>query len=122
MCFQLSASPIGLSSVDRAQREMDLLREYRTRLIADVVTGKLDVREAAARLPDEAQEPEPLDEAAAEADGDEALADDADPRSGGGGGVGESGRDAGPRRGRRSCPARTARCGSRRGWSATRCG
>jgi type I restriction enzyme S subunit len=27
-----------------AQREIDLLREYRTRLIADVVTGKLDVR------------------------------------------------------------------------------
>ena len=29
-----------------------LLREYRTRLIADVVTGKLDVREAAAGLPE----------------------------------------------------------------------
>jgi type I restriction enzyme S subunit len=37
----------------RAEREIDLLHEYRTRLIADVVTGKLDVREAAARLPDE---------------------------------------------------------------------
>lgn len=36
------------------RRELDLLREYRTRLIADVVTGKLDVREAAAQLPDEA--------------------------------------------------------------------
>ena len=36
-----------------AQRETSLLREYHTRLIADVVTGKLDVREAAARLPDE---------------------------------------------------------------------
>lgn len=35
------------------RREIDLLREYRTRLVADVVTGKLDVREAAARLPDE---------------------------------------------------------------------
>jgi len=32
-------------------KEIALLREYRTRLIADVVTGKLDVREAAARLP-----------------------------------------------------------------------
>ena len=32
----------------------------RTRLIADVVTGKLDVREAAARLPDETEETEPL--------------------------------------------------------------
>jgi type I restriction enzyme S subunit len=38
----------------RLEREIDLLREYRTRLVADVVTGKLDVREAAARLPDEA--------------------------------------------------------------------
>ena len=33
-------------------REIDLLHEYRTRLIADVVTGKLDVREAAAALPE----------------------------------------------------------------------
>jgi type I restriction enzyme S subunit len=37
----------------RAAQEVDLLREYRTRLIADVVTGKLDVRQAAARLPEE---------------------------------------------------------------------
>ena len=28
------------------------VREYRTRLIADVVTGKLDVREVAADLPE----------------------------------------------------------------------
>ena len=34
----------------------DLLREYRTRLIADVVTGKLDVRETAATLPEEARQ------------------------------------------------------------------
>ena len=38
--------------VSAAHRQIALLREYRTRLIADVVTGKLDVREAAARLPD----------------------------------------------------------------------
>ena len=38
---------------ERLEREIDLLREYRTRLIADIVTGKLDVREAAARLADE---------------------------------------------------------------------
>ena len=31
-------------------RQMALLQEYRTRFIADVVTGKLDVREAAANL------------------------------------------------------------------------
>ena len=34
-------------------RQIELLQEYRTRLIADVVTGKLDVREASAQLPDE---------------------------------------------------------------------
>lgn len=41
-----------------ARREIDLLREYRTRLIADVVTGKVDVREVAARLPEEPPEEE----------------------------------------------------------------
>lgn len=41
---------------NRTEREIDLLREYRTRLIADVVTGKLDVREAAAQLPEEVEE------------------------------------------------------------------
>ncbi len=40
-------------AVEQARQEIELLREYRTRLIADVVTGKLDVREAAAQLPDE---------------------------------------------------------------------
>ena len=43
-----------------AWREIDLLHEYRTRLIADVVTGKLDVREAAAQLPDEDQDLPPI--------------------------------------------------------------
>ena len=42
------------TAISRVAREIELLREYRTRLVADVVTGKLDVREAAARLPDEA--------------------------------------------------------------------
>ncbi|WP_420635690.1 restriction endonuclease subunit S [Candidatus Palauibacter sp.] len=36
----------------RLLRELQLIDEYRTRLIADAVTGKLDVREAAARLPE----------------------------------------------------------------------
>ena len=52
----------------RIEREIALLREYRTRLIADVVTGQLDVREAAARLP--AEELESLDEGAALGDED----------------------------------------------------
>jgi type I restriction enzyme S subunit len=43
-----------------------LVREYRIRLIADVVTGKLDVREAAARLPQDVDELEPLGEAEAD--------------------------------------------------------
>ena len=40
------------NAIGRAKREIDLTQEYRTRLIADVVTGKLDVREAAAALPE----------------------------------------------------------------------
>jgi type I restriction enzyme S subunit len=56
---------------EQAQLEIDLVREYRTRLIADVVTGKLDVREAAAWLPDEVEEPEPPELAEALAEGDE---------------------------------------------------
>ena len=42
------------AATSRLEREIELLREYRTRLVADVVTGKLDVREAATLLPDEA--------------------------------------------------------------------
>jgi type I restriction enzyme S subunit len=49
-------------AIDRAHREISLLREYRIRLIADVVTGKLDVREAAANLPDEIDKTEVLEE------------------------------------------------------------
>ena len=65
------------TTISRVAREIELLREYRTRLVADVVTGKLDVREAAARLPDEAQEPDPLEEACAEDGDEEADAGDA---------------------------------------------
>ena len=39
-------------TISAPQRQVKLLHEYRTRLIADVVTGKLDVREAAANLPE----------------------------------------------------------------------
>lgn len=38
---------------DVAVGEISCMREYRIRLIADVVSGKLDVRKAAARLPEE---------------------------------------------------------------------
>ena len=38
--------------ISATKRQIALMKEYRTRLIADVVTGKLDVREAAADLPE----------------------------------------------------------------------
>ena len=41
------------TAISRLEHEIALLREYRTRLVADVVTGKLDVREAATRLPND---------------------------------------------------------------------
>ena len=46
-----------------ATSEISLLQEYRTRLIADVVTGKLDVRGAANRLPEEVEESPAVEEA-----------------------------------------------------------
>jgi type I restriction enzyme S subunit len=56
--------------ITRTEREIGLIREYRTRLVADVVTGQLDVREAAAKLPDEpeAEELEEFDESTADED------------------------------------------------------
>ena len=44
------------SLISRARRQIELMQEYRTRLIADVVTGKLDVRGAVA---DEVEVPTP---------------------------------------------------------------
>jgi type I restriction enzyme S subunit len=45
MMTQVSRQTVDLNTViTRREREISLLREYRTRLIADVVTGKLDVR------------------------------------------------------------------------------
>ena len=56
-----------LNEVERCasdtRRQIDLVQKYRVRLIADVVTGKLDVREAPAGLPD-------VDPLAAERDAD----------------------------------------------------
>ncbi|GMV06942.1 MAG: hypothetical protein AMXMBFR53_32170 [Gemmatimonadota bacterium] len=66
------------AAVHGARREITLLREYRTRLIEDVVTGMLDVREAAARLPDALEERDPPDELEAEGGGDESGADETD--------------------------------------------
>jgi len=46
------------TAIAAARREIELLREYRERLIADVVTGKVDVRGVAAQLPEEPPEEE----------------------------------------------------------------
>ena len=54
ICEYIDSETTGLNTaISRLNRETELLREYRTRLVADVVTGKLDVREAAAALPQE---------------------------------------------------------------------
>lgn len=63
----------------KTRRQIALLREYRTRLIADVVTGKLDVRDAAALLPEEVEASGPLDETDAATDGKEGPTDILDP-------------------------------------------
>jgi len=61
------------ATLAQAEREIPLLREYRSRLISDVVTGKLDVREAAAQLlPEEADELEESLIVNEAVDGDEA--------------------------------------------------
>lgn len=49
------------AAVAAARREIELLREYRERLIADVVTGKVDVRDVAAKLPAEPPEEEQIE-------------------------------------------------------------
>lgn len=72
-CLDIELSKVN-QPIDRAYREIDLLREHRTRLIADMVTGKLDVRGVIEAgngpssssgpypgLPDEAEELDDLD-------------------------------------------------------------
>ena len=64
----------------RAQREIELMREYRTRLISDVVTGKVDVRgiEVPDVPEDELLEPEEDETATDELIEDGGSMDDAD--------------------------------------------
>jgi type I restriction enzyme S subunit len=62
--------------VHSVSREIALIQEFRTRLIADVVAGKLDVRAAASSLPDIA-ELEPIDDLVEGDDLDE-IVDDAE--------------------------------------------
>ena len=66
------------AAITRARRQIELVQEYRTRLIADVVTGKLDVRGAAAQLPDEGDDRDSTEEDGLLADGMEGDLSDAD--------------------------------------------
>lgn len=61
------------TAADKTRREIALLQEFRSRLVADVVTGQVDVRAVAATLPDA---PEAVADLAAGFDGqlDEELA------------------------------------------------
>ena len=45
----------------QARRQIELMEEYRTRLIADVVTGEIDVRDAAERLPSRGDDYDPTE-------------------------------------------------------------
>ena len=63
-------------AVSKIEREIALLREFRKRLIADVVTGKLDIRAVAAALPETSEyEVQPIGTAEAI---DEELIEDTD--------------------------------------------
>jgi type I restriction enzyme, S subunit len=81
ICAQVSRKtrPID-AAITRAEGSVRLLREYRTRLTTDVVTGELDVRDAAARLPEDSDdESEPIDEIGGLDLTDEPEADDLQP-------------------------------------------
>ena len=66
------------AAIARSRRQIELLQEYRIGLVTDVVTGKLDVREAAAQLPDETDDQDPIEESGPPADGLEEVLYDAD--------------------------------------------
>ena len=63
--------PLRDSAISRAHRQIEWLQEYRVRLIADVGTGKLDVRWAVANLPGGIDKPESCDHGNVQSDGRE---------------------------------------------------
>jgi len=70
-------------AIRNAENEIDMVREYRTRLISDVVTGKMDVRHLAPPpgsedLEEKVEALEPLDDVEGESDED-ALAGEVEP-------------------------------------------
>jgi type I restriction enzyme S subunit len=58
---QNECSPLD-NAIALTEREIAFHREYRTTLTAEVVTGKLDIRNTAKQLPDEVEEPIPIGE------------------------------------------------------------
>lgn len=69
------------AALNRTQREIELIREYRTRLITDVVTGQLDVRNLTLTHADVEAEPGAADvdaELNVDADEDELVAEATD--------------------------------------------
>ena len=66
----LKTSTLALA-ISRTEREISLMLEYRTRLISDVVTGKVDVRDI--KIPDIANIDDTIDESIDEPEGEEEL-------------------------------------------------
>lgn len=60
--FLTAASAKLAQGVECPSKQVELGHELRTRLIPEVVTGKLDVREAAMRLADEIEKAESLED------------------------------------------------------------
>lgn len=58
-------------TISRTEREIALMQEYRTRLISDVVTGKIDVRDI--KIPDISGIDDTIDETIDEPEGEEDL-------------------------------------------------
>jgi type I restriction enzyme S subunit len=77
--FVDSVSASTATVVDQVDREVGLLGEYRSRLIADVVTGKLDVRAVAETLPDTVEDAEAIDLLEETAPEEEAPDEDIEP-------------------------------------------
>ncbi|MBF0108688.1 MAG: restriction endonuclease subunit S [Magnetococcales bacterium] len=76
VCKWITDSCVPLDeAIQRSEDEIRLIREYRERLIADVVTGKLDVRDVAVNLREADDALEDLDEESA----DDLLEDETEP-------------------------------------------
>lgn len=72
--FLGQATAEATRAVEHMGNEIALIQEFRTRLIADVVTGKLDVRAVAASLPETSQA-EPIEDLVEGDDLDDAVDD-----------------------------------------------